>query len=180
MTKARDLANGGFGLVLMKPSTVVNGTDNGKGTISFTTASSVSLNGVFTSTYKNYRLIFNLKANAASLIRCRFRASGSDNSTSNYYFTSQQINGASWTDLGNANADTTAVIFYNDTNESNTSMDVYTPQTVNRTSYASSGHYGRLGTYAAGVFDTTAQFDGITFFPTGTITGTVSVYGYKN
>ncbi len=36
MTKARDLANGGFGLVLMKPSSVVNGTDNGKGTVSFT------------------------------------------------------------------------------------------------------------------------------------------------
>ncbi len=31
MTKARDLANGGFGLVLVKPSSVVNGTDNGKG-----------------------------------------------------------------------------------------------------------------------------------------------------
>jgi hypothetical protein len=33
MTKARDNANGGFGLVLVKPSTVVNGTDNGKGTV---------------------------------------------------------------------------------------------------------------------------------------------------
>ncbi len=27
MTKARDLANGGFGLVLVKPSSVVGGTD---------------------------------------------------------------------------------------------------------------------------------------------------------
>ena len=57
MTKARDLANGGFGLVLIKPSTVVNGTDNGKGTVSFTTASSVSLNDVFNSTYTNYKII---------------------------------------------------------------------------------------------------------------------------
>jgi hypothetical protein len=45
MTKARDNANGGFGLVLVKPSSVVNGTDNGKGTVSFSAASTVSLNG---------------------------------------------------------------------------------------------------------------------------------------
>jgi hypothetical protein len=43
MTKARDLANGGFGLVLIKPSSVVNGTDNGKGTVSFSGVTSVSL-----------------------------------------------------------------------------------------------------------------------------------------
>jgi hypothetical protein len=49
MTKARDNANGGFGLVLVKPSTVVNGTDNGKGTVSFSGASTVSLNGCFNS-----------------------------------------------------------------------------------------------------------------------------------
>jgi len=47
MTKARDLANGGFGLVLIKPSSVVNGTDNGKGTVSFSGVTSVSLNDVF-------------------------------------------------------------------------------------------------------------------------------------
>jgi hypothetical protein len=57
MTKARDNANGGFGLVLMKPSSVVNGTDNGKGTVSFSAASSVSLNDVFSSTYDNYRIL---------------------------------------------------------------------------------------------------------------------------
>ncbi len=55
MTKARDLANGGFGLVLIKPSSVVNGTDNGKGTVSFSGVTSVSLNDVFNATYTNYK-----------------------------------------------------------------------------------------------------------------------------
>ncbi len=59
MTKARDLANGGFGLVLVKPSSVVNGTDNGKGTVSFSAQSTVSLNDVFSSTYMNYKIIIN-------------------------------------------------------------------------------------------------------------------------
>jgi hypothetical protein len=59
MTKARDNANGGFGLVLVKPSTVVNGTDNGKGTVSFSGASSVSLNDVFS--WKYDRLNFGLR-----------------------------------------------------------------------------------------------------------------------
>jgi len=60
MTKARDLANGGFGLVLVKPSSVVNGTDNGKGTVSFSAVGSVSLNNVFSSTYDNYRIMITL------------------------------------------------------------------------------------------------------------------------
>jgi hypothetical protein len=59
LTKARDLANGGFGLVLMKPSSVVNGTDNGKGTVSFSAAASVSLNDVFSSAYDNYKIVLN-------------------------------------------------------------------------------------------------------------------------
>jgi hypothetical protein len=72
MTKARDLASGGFGLVLIKPSSVVNGTDNGKGTVSFSAVSSVSLNDVFSATYNNY------------LVNMRMRVSGSDNSSTNY------------------------------------------------------------------------------------------------
>ncbi len=59
MTKARDLANGGFGLVLVKPFSVVGGTDNGKGTVSFSGATTVSLNDVFSSTYMNYKIIIN-------------------------------------------------------------------------------------------------------------------------
>ena len=104
MTKARDLANGGFGLVLIKPSSVVNGTDNGKGTVSFSGASSVSLNGVFSSTYKNYRISFDnitmpTGAGATDLL-LRLRAGGS-NTTTNYtgagfYMThnSATVNGA--------------------------------------------------------------------------------------
>jgi hypothetical protein len=149
-------------------------------TTTFSAVSTQSLNNVFTSTYSNYRIVLNTDHSSAGLIRIRFRASGADNSTSNYYFTSQQIAGASWADLGNANADTTAVIGYNDTNESDFSIDVFTPQAAFRTAYISTGHSGRQGVVAAGVFDTAAQFDGFTLIPgAGTMTGTVSVYGYN-
>jgi hypothetical protein len=149
-------------------------------TTSFSAVSTQSLNNVFTSTYTNYRIVLNTDHSSAGLIRIRFRASGADNTTSNYYFTSQQIAGASWSDLGNANADTTAVIGYNDTNESDFSIDIFTPQAAFRTAYVSTGHSGRQGVVAAGVFDTAAQFDGFTLIPgAGTMTGTVSVYGYN-
>jgi hypothetical protein len=85
LTKARDNANGGFGLVLMKPSTVVNGTDNGKGTVSFSAATSVSLNDVFSSTYDHYRVVLDAVGLDVDF-RFRLRASGSDNTTSNYWF----------------------------------------------------------------------------------------------
>jgi hypothetical protein len=91
MTKARDLANGGFGLVLVKPSTVVNGTDNGKGTVSFSAVSSVSLNDVFNSTYDNYKIVLDLQGSGNMDNLLRFRVSGSDASGANYNFTNTTI-----------------------------------------------------------------------------------------
>jgi len=84
MTKARDLANGGFGLVLIKPSSVVNGTDNGNGVITLGGVTSVSLNNVFSSNYDNYKIMF-ASASASGSLSFTLRAGGSNNSTSNYH-----------------------------------------------------------------------------------------------
>jgi hypothetical protein len=142
---------------------------------------SQSVNNVFTSTYENYRLVINIKDTNAGTILIRFRAAGADNSTNNYYFTHQTINGGAWADMGNANADPSAILFNNDTNESDVSTDIYRPQATFRTAFVSTGHNGRQGTYGAGVFDTTASFDGFTIIRgVGTMTGTLRVYGYNN
>jgi hypothetical protein len=150
-------------------------------TTSFSAVATQSVNNVFTSTYDNYKLVINIKNTNAGTILIKFRAAGADNSTSNYYFTSQTINGGTWADMGNANADPSAILFNNDTNESNVSTDIYRPALAFKTSFVSTGHNGRQGTYGAGVFDTTAQFDGFTIIRgTGTMTGTLRVYGYNN
>ena len=189
MTKARDLANGGFGLVLIKPSTVVNGTDNGKGTVSFSAASSVSLNDVFSSIYTNYRIAINLTSAAASQVLMRLRVSNADNTTSNYtaalyYLRSNisQANGAGFT--GPANSWALATDANSISYES--VIELYEPFETQVTKGNQSGFYSGYsprqdyGISPGGlVFDGTTSFTGFTLLSNSTITGTVSVYGYN-
>lgn len=185
MTKARDLANGGFGLVLVKPSSVVGGTDNGKGTVSFTAQTSVSLNDVFNATYDNYRIIIQQQGTAAGQLRFRYRVSNADNTATNYR---QQIVGGDGTlafaarDIGltfhlpgrTMNGVTTLAIF-----------DVINP-------FPSTLRAQQFGTYndstsgniavvtIAQQLDVTTSYTGFTILAeSGNMTGTISVYGYN-
>lgn len=180
MTKARDLASGGFGLVLVKPSSVVNGTDNGKGTVTFSAQSSVSLNGVFNSTYNNYRMIIDYQVSAA-FPRIRLRANGSDATSADY----------SWQNLLFSNTSVSAERNTGDTtwNLSGTSglnvnmylqIEIYNPfATVNTWGFS---HAYQSGGGQSNHFrlNTSTSYDGFTLYPsTSTMTGTISVYGYN-
>jgi hypothetical protein len=57
------------------------------GTVTFTGASSVSLNGVFSSTYDNYRIVFT--TTTISNIFMRLRVSNADETTSQYVYVVQ-------------------------------------------------------------------------------------------
>lgn len=187
MTKARDLANGGFGLVLIKPSSVVNGTDNGKGTVSFSAASTVSLNDVFSTTYDNYRVVCRYTTTATGEIKLRFRVSGSDNTTSNYGDVTFLVNNGT-TRTQNVLASSSLIVNATDsTNEKSFSIDIVQPFTAVRTQFT--GTYTGIGGdvtgdqvgLTGGGFDATTSFTGFTLIPNaGTFTGTISVYGYNN
>jgi hypothetical protein len=189
MTKARDLANGGFGLVLVKPSTVVNGTDNGKGTVSFSAATSVSLNDVFNSTYTNYKLVLNINTpsnDTQTLLRLRVSntdATGSDYTTAGDQITDggarAPFGGAAsfWylLDMDAGNAGT----FYN------TAIDIYNPFATQRTTASATvANVSSAGTFKGGytgwLHNVATSYTGFTLLPgTGTISGQVSVYGYN-
>jgi len=87
---ADNAANVAAGLKPIVPSSVAIGSGSSSistlGTVTFTTASSVSLNGVFTSTYKNYRLVVNLTTSQTSsqVLGLKMRASSVDTSTGYY------------------------------------------------------------------------------------------------
>jgi hypothetical protein len=189
MTKARDLANGGFGLVLMKPSSVVNGTDNGKGTVSFS-GTSVTLNGVFNSTYDNYRVVFQVPTSSSTgYLLAQFCTGNSANSTSNY-------NNATWA-FRSGNAQQVETANENDSqtnllttlgNGAGASLDIINPFSssyntmMHGTAYYVSGSTGSkiLATIHGTRFQTNTSFDGIKFnFGSNTQIGTVSVYGYN-
>jgi hypothetical protein len=192
MTKARDLASGGFGLVLIKPSTVVGGTDNGKGTVSFSAASSITLNNVFSSTYRNYKMILQISSPSADdVLRLRWRKSGSD-STTEYYGMFSRTSAAATTGALNTNGESSVQLLTLDLANPSAvygfSYDALNPFVSAYTSLVgtalgielnSAQYYGYAGASHHRVTDT---YDGFTLF-TGSganVTGTVSVYGYNN
>jgi len=186
MTKARDLANGGFGLVLVKPSSVVGGTDNGKGTVSFSAATSVSLNNVFSSIYKNYRVMVNLNASTAISLSMRIRNSNSDISTSIYQRQSSSANNTSMT-AGRANSQTSWLLDDVSQNVNVFVMDFFSPaDSAQPTSVL--GLTGIRGDSASNILignifstNTYNADTGFSLLPSsGNITGSISVYGFNN
>jgi len=154
----------------------------------FSGASTVSLpTSTFTSTYTNYRISLNVSSypSTVSSLRMRFRASGTDNSASNY----QQ---GYMTDQAFANTLTTFAYLTNCTFASSAnvngtqSMDIYNPQSAVAASWLSQGQYlttsnNSQQSLAGGVLTVTTAYDAITFFGDGgTLTGSYKVYGYSN
>lgn len=178
-------ADSSQGLYLITPSSIANSGGSASasgGAISFTTVNSVSLNGCFTATYDNYRILLNYSGSASDYLSIRLRASGSDLSTTTYAF--QMVQGASTTVSGSRTTGQTAwgdIIYFDATQES-AAIDIYNPALAKATYFhlleSRSTPVVRMG---AGNNSTASAYDGMTIYPTsGTITGTVRVYGYKN
>lgn len=182
------------GLTQIVPTSIVKGASGSAsvstgGAVTFTGTESISLNGCFSSTYQNYRVIVNLSAvsNLGTNIFFRFRASGTDN-TSNYAWGElfARDNGTSFA-TGNTNTGVSSAwqIIYSYGVETATSIDFYSPQEARKTLGSFIGWGGDSSTWysimGGGVHNTTNQFDGLTIYPSsGTIGGSIRVYGYKN
>ena len=189
MTKARDLANGGFGLVLIKPSSVVNGTDNGKGTVSFSGATTVSLNGVFSTTYKRYRILLDFVGSANNDCAFRLRVAGADATGTNY-----GIQGL-YADASSVGAARNALSYWyvNEIRVAGRYIQEY--ELFNPAAASQTYGFGRSTSIVTAdttqVFQTlnslghslSTAYDGFTTYivsGTGTVSGTISVYGYNN
>ena len=158
----------------------------------FSAASTVSLpSSTFSSTYSNYKIMFDITAASinAEPIRARLRIGGTDNSASNYYNTGV---GA----LATANtttyvrADFTAAFLFGyliSTDANLLTLDVIQPFSSTVATKVAFSHFGRdagggvAGHTGGGGHNTTTSFDALTVYPsTGTITGSYKVYGYAN
>lgn len=151
------------------------------GDVNFTAASTVSLNGIFSSTYRNYRVIINCTSSVSGQPRVRLRASGTDVTTANSYIGERFYTSGATVSSG------TGTLDYWETNLlNNTSHDVTfelsgpalaSVTTAKVTSYC---YGGTAAQFYAGLRQTgTTARDGLTFYPTsGTVTGVIQVYGY--
>jgi hypothetical protein len=174
------------GLIPVVPSSVViatgSGSANAIGEINFTGATTVNVNGVFTSDYSKYRILFSGNGSSSPIeILFRWRASGVDKII-NYY------GGATWSTY---NSGPTAIGQRNNSNNafvvpvaagttSHAQLEVSTIGTAySFTSSIYSTFYsgGGAGGYEAPATGT----DGFTFFVgTGNFTGKIQVFGYNN
>jgi hypothetical protein len=145
--------------------------------------------GVFTSTFRDYRIIID-SPNFASAgdIYIRMLLGATPNTTSNYAWAYRGLfeNNTSADSNGTANT----VGFTGVSNSigavvlSGLSMDIYGPQLAQRTlvtsnaiAYSASGFGSRVGMTMHNV---TTAFDGIQFLTLGaTVTGNVTIYGYR-
>jgi hypothetical protein len=143
-------------------------------TESFSAVSSVSLNGVFTSEYQNYHILFSRTSGSSTTMR--LRASGTDDSSSNYELRGY-FGGAA---TGNQNL--TGQTSWNVAAGSGVAMAnmVLSNPAVASPSFGTlSLHSVTIGTFAAITHQVSSVMDGISFLGT-TITGTIRVYGYQN
>lgn len=172
MTKARDLATSGpdLGLVHIK-------------TESFSGTASHSIDNVFSATYDNYKLLFN-NITGIDWVAIRMRASGTDDSGANYR---QQSNtSSSTTNTANRIVNQTSwtnVIELSGAGYSS-GLEIANPflTTTTMAGHITGGAMaGNPVLYSVDYgLNTSTSYDGFSLIPaSGTITGSISVYGYK-
>lgn len=155
---------------------------------SFSAVSSVSLpTSTFTSTYLNYKIIFNLTAAAGAITETRFRlrASGADDTSSNYNSGGTEVNSAGGATGSNTSGGSYVLwgnIATSTPQYTQFEMTMFSPQTASLTLFNVNGGKG-TATWKAmtGMFAQTTAFDSMTFYAdAGTITGSYKVYGIAN
>lgn len=179
------------GLHMVTPTSVTvgsgTGSVSGQGLVTFTGASSVSLNGCFTSLYENYRVVTNSIGSGTGL-RIRLRSSGSDNASNNCSFVRQYQDTAGTIGFTNATGNTVTYMEIGGVNATPGMIEITfsKPNILDYGKGVSSigfQHTGSAGfrETASGFCSSNIQYDGFSLLPgSGTITGTLRVYGYNN
>ena len=160
---------------------------------SFTTQTSVSLpNSTFTSTYRNYRVMFQITAVTSDAdFTMRLRASGTDDTTANYDYAFGGLSvSPATTSVSGAQTATSWVIGEQDAANVayNLVLDVVAPQVATRTfingsyTYVDKANSVWVARFGSGYFRSTTQFDALTFISSvaSSITGVYRVYGYAD
>lgn len=153
----------------------------------FSSVSSVSLpNNTFTSTYRNYLVNFNLTGKSTfSAITGRFRASGTDNTNSNYSTANQAVllNNSTVNTLV-SNGTSFTIGYINDPGIFATTLTFFQPQATDYKRILGQAWGTDSGPNASGnqtsgfLFGNTTSFDSFTFIcASGTFSGNYEVYG---
>ena len=194
MTRSRQTADWGSraGLAKIVPSSVAVGSGTGSsdafGNITFAGVSSISLNDVFTSTYKFYKITGYVQsddANANNLL-FRVRASGTDLSSGSYRFITSlgDTSSANFVVLDSSNTGTSILIDRYGPRGGSFEHSIYNPQLTKYTHLTGTASIAD-GTNARnlltmGMVNNELAYTGFTIIASAsTVTGTITVLGYN-
>jgi len=175
------------GLELITPSSIVvtgsgsSATINAGGSVTFATAATLSLNGVFSSAYDNYvvNVAFTNTTDDRG-VAFNLRASGTNATGANY--TGQRIRADSTTITGQrTSASTNSQVFHISTTRSGNHLFLYGPNLSQPTagrSVTSTGTSGGRFDEVAFTHDLSSSYDGFSLQPSiASMTGLIKVYG---
>lgn len=181
-----------MGLKNVVPTSVQVGsgsaTVNANGTVTFTSVTSLSLNNIFTSTYKNYRVVINLDTSPAlSGAQMKLRASGTDVS-SNYgiagWYAYMSTSTAAFTTGGGITRTAMHTINTTATGGATVIADIANPALTKPTQgqFIQTMHDGDWQSGLWNVIHTLANaYDGITLnVLLSNISGSIQIFGYNN
>jgi hypothetical protein len=154
-------------------------------TTTFTTVASQSVNDVFSATYDNYLILINALSSTGNDFLLRTRVGGSDLTGSNYNWQRLAANGAVVAGSLSQNDSSIRIGVVRATNETLTSVLVGNVFATKLTSFINQGLDNNTTSPAIqdiyGNVNNSTSYTGFTIFvASGTISGKLRVYGYKN
>ena len=179
-----------LGLSLITPTSITatggTGSIGATGAVTFSGCTAISLNGIFNSTYDNYKIIYQgTSSSAGAEVFIRFRASGTDNS-SNLYYSNRQgsfaYNTGHFSSSTNPGTQSIGIVAGDFTTRGSLAvLEISSPFLTKGTFLKFISNWGYFNAHGSVMHDSTTQFDGISFYPnSGNETGIIRVYGYRN
>jgi hypothetical protein len=177
------------GLTLLTPTSIANtgGTASigTNGTVSFSSASAISLNDVFSTTYTHYKVVFYLVNSGFAGLQLRYRVSGSDYSGADYFTSKIYISDSFNPTKAKESSQTSSNIGPLWGGHNSYSYDIFNPFITTRTQIV--GTLNSLVDFSTwethligGLLNTATSYTGFTIYPSsGNFTGSISVYGYN-
>jgi hypothetical protein len=160
------------------------------GAVVFTNASAVTVTGAFNSTYDNYRIVWDIPSQTAGAdLQMHLSNTGTDDVSGNYSYTRGYDNGSAGSRT--VNMVTAASVWYLTAGASSTQtnfgyMDLSGPALARYTSGLAQAVVRnttpQMYTTSTNLhMNTSTAYDGFSIFPaSGTMSGTLRVYGYNN
>jgi hypothetical protein len=165
------------GLNLVIPTSATNGTVGTNGIVTFSGVSSLTVNGCFSSTYQNYKILFSTSAGQANVeLRLQLTSGGTSNTGS---YLCQPSGG-----VGSTVESSFPLTFIQYNGVVANEFSLLQPALSVHTQYVTDWNYDDGGSIIyrkmGGKHRVNTSYDGFVISGATTMTGTIRIYGYNN